>query len=72
MDDGTVKLSIKKQLEESIEMRNEEIDGKAASPASRRLFEISENAESLDKQQSDLFHSIVAKLYMSAKEPDLT
>lgn len=64
---------MKKQLEEAINMANESLDKIVSTPANRRLFEISDNAEELDNQKSKLFHSIVAKLLYICKRsrPDL-
>ena len=49
------------------------LSNKVSSPATKRLFEISEDATLLDEKESELFHRIVAKLIYICKRsrPDL-
>ena len=65
--DGTVKIEMKKQLEETLAMVDDHVCGTVSSPATKRLFEVSEEAKPLDNKKSELFHSIVAKLLYVCK-----
>lgn len=54
-------------LEKSIDAFSEEITHKAHTPASSKLFEMSES-ELLSEKKSETFHHVVAKvLYMSKR-----
>ena len=68
---GEVKITMSKYLEELVTTCN--ISGTADTPAANNLFDISETAPKLSKQQSDLFHSHVAKCLYVAKRvrPDI-
>ena len=73
-NDGTVKIEMKKQLEDTIKMVDERLlSNKVSSPASKKLFEVSEDATLLNEKESELFHTIVAKLIYICKRsrPDL-
>lgn len=73
MDDGTLKLEMKKLLKETLGMVDEDLSASVSSPATKRLFEISETADKLSEEKSALFHSIVAKLLYLTKRsrPDI-
>ena len=44
---GTVKIEIKKQLEETLATVDDHVSGNVSSPATKRLFEVSEEAKPL-------------------------
>ena len=50
------------QLMEAIELFGEELEGKVTSPAQHHLFQVNKDAESLDKNKKEIFHSVTAKL----------
>ena len=52
-DNGTVKIEMKKLLSDTIKMVDEEkLSNKVPSPATKKLFDISEEAKQLDTKQS--------------------
>ena len=61
------------QLMEAIELFGEELEGKVTSPAQHHLFQVNEDAEPLDKNKKEIFHSVTAKLLYLVKRarPDL-
>jgi hypothetical protein len=65
--DGTVKIEMKEYVKEAIEQFGEDVSSRAATPAKKDLFEIDWESPSLDKDGSELFHSIVAKLLYISK-----
>jgi Reverse transcriptase (RNA-dependent DNA polymerase) len=69
----TVSISMKTYLEEAITDSNLLISRSAATPARKDLFEIDKASPILEKQESEIFHSIVAKLlYVSLRaRPDI-
>ena len=60
-------------MEDAIAMAKEEVDDRVSTPATKRLFDVDEDAEKLVGKQADLFHSIVAKLLYVCKRsrPDI-
>ena len=67
-------MSMKKLLEEAIELFGEEVDEKITNPAHKDLFTTYDGTSKvLDMKKSDLFHSIVAKLLyvMKRARPDI-
>ena len=65
--DGTVKIEMKKMLQDTISMVDDQLDVNVSSPANKRVYEVSENSEKLDTKKSELFHIIVAKLLYMCK-----
>ena len=55
------------QLIEAIELFGEELEGKVTSPAQHHLFQVNEDAEPLDKNKKEIFHSVTAKLLYLVK-----
>ena len=73
-NDGTVRIEMKEQLQGVINLVDpKSLNDKVSSPATKKLFDVDDEAEQLDKVDSDRFHSIVAKLlYISKRSrPDL-
>jgi len=64
---------MQKMLRETLEMVDDHLEPKVSSPATKRLYEVSDESPQLSKEKSELFHSIVAKLlYMSKRSrPDI-
>ena len=67
LDKGRVKILMKDHLEECFEIFDEEIKPTTATPASHNLFDIDVEAPVLGKEQSEIFHHIVAKLLFVCK-----
>jgi hypothetical protein len=61
-EDGTISVSMRTYLEESIQESNLDVVKTAATPARKDLFDIDVESEKLDKCESETFHSVVAKL----------
>ena len=55
------------QLMEAIELFGEELEGEVTSPAQHRLFQVNKDAEQLDKNNQESFHSVTAKLLYLVK-----
>ena len=67
-DNGTVKIEMKKLLSDAIKMVDEKsLSNKVSSPATKKLFDISGEAKQLNTKQSELLHTIVAKLLYICK-----
>ena len=52
---------------EAIGLFEEELEEKLTSPAQHHLFQVNNNAESLDKKKKENFHSVTAKLLYLVK-----
>ena len=61
-EDKKIEIEMEDQLMEAIELFGEELEGKVTSPAQHHLFQVNENAEPLDKNKKEIFHSLTAKL----------
>ena len=61
-NDGTVTILMKEYLKEVIANSGMDASKVAPTPAKKNLFTVDNGSEQLDKQQGELFHSIVAKL----------
>jgi Reverse transcriptase (RNA-dependent DNA polymerase) len=72
-DNGTVSISMKSYLEESIKESDMNIKKRVATPAKGDLFDINDDSPQLIGKESDIFHSVVAKLlYVSLRaRPDI-
>ena len=68
-----VHISMKDYIREAIDIFPEPTNMKVTSPAKKNLFEINNKAEKLTKINSELYHSIVAKLLwvMKRGRPDI-
>jgi hypothetical protein len=64
---------MKDQLQEAIDMFGEEVDKSVVTPVLKNLFVINSEAKELNNEDSDTFHSVVAKLLfiMKCTRPDL-
>ena len=73
MKDKSVKIEMKQQLLEAIEIVGEPVDDKVSTPANKKPFEIDDEAETLIGNKSRIFHSTVAKLLYLCKrgKPDI-
>ena len=71
--DKKIQIDMREQLQEAIGMFPGNTSMKVSSPASRYLFQVDDNAKQLDKRQSEIFHSVVAKLLFISKRarPDI-
>lgn len=61
-EDATVSISMQNYLKEAIETSKLDIKIHALSPYRQDLFEINESMSLLEKSESEIFHSVVAKL----------
>ncbi|MEL7342602.1 MAG: Ty1/Copia family ribonuclease HI, partial [Bacteroidota bacterium] len=61
-DDRTATIDMENYLVEAIAESNLDIQGKAATPATKNLFEIDPESPTLPEKPAETFHSIVAKL----------
>jgi hypothetical protein len=66
-DDGTVTILMKEYLKEAIADSGMDASKVVPTPAKKDLFTVDDGSEQLDKQQGDIFHSIVAKLLFVSK-----
>jgi len=66
-DDGTVTNLMKEYLKEAIANSGMDASKVAPTPAKKDLFIVDDGSEQLDKQQGEIFHSIVAKLLYVSK-----
>ena len=68
-----VELEMMDQLNEAVLAFGEVINKTAATPSKPYLFNVRDDAERLDKEKSEVFHSVVAKLLyiMKRTRPDL-
>ena len=73
LKDKKIQIDMREQLQEAIDMFLESTLMKASSPGSRYVFQVDDDAEQLNKHQSEIFHSTVAKLLFIAKRarPDI-
>ena len=73
LKDKFFEISMKKQIEEAIEIFGEETSGYVTSPCARHLLESRENAEKLDEVRKEIFHTVTAKLLYIEKRarPDI-
>jgi Reverse transcriptase (RNA-dependent DNA polymerase). len=65
--DRTVSIDMKDYVLGAIGSFSEDITRNAATPATRFLFDVREDAQRLDKDRAELFHSVTAKLLYISK-----
>jgi len=72
-DDGRVSVEMKDQILEALDMFGEEVDMIVTSPAPRHLFDVDDRCEKLSAKNTDIFHSVTAKLLyiMKRSRPDI-
>jgi hypothetical protein len=70
-DNGTVSVKMKDYIKEAIAAFGDDITRSAATPAKKNLFDIDETAGLLSHQDSEIFHSVVAKLLYVSKRSRL-
>jgi hypothetical protein len=72
-DDGSLQIGTKEILLEAIELFGEDLSTHVTSPATKGLFHVNPDAEALDEDKADRFHTIVGKLLWSEKRsrPDI-
>ena len=72
-EDKKVEINMKEQFLESIQAFGGNIEEKVTAPASIHLFIINKQAQQLDKEKSEIFHFVMAKLLyiMRRARPDL-
>jgi hypothetical protein len=68
---GTVSVKMKDYIKEAIAAFGDDITRSAATPAKKNLFDIDETAELRAHQDSETFHSVVAKLLYVSKRSRL-
>jgi hypothetical protein len=67
-DQRTAVITMKSYLEEAIDESGLSINRTAATPARKNLFEVDDGATPLQKNEAEVFHSVVAKLlYVSIR-----
>jgi hypothetical protein len=71
LDNGTVSLKMKDYIKEATTDFGENITRNATTPAKRNLFDTDETDERLSRDDSEVFHSIVAKLLYVSKRSRL-
>jgi hypothetical protein len=71
--DGKVVIRMEDYVEEMLQDLPEDMAGSATTPAAEHLFQVNEDAEALSSKDSDLFHSVTAKLLFLGKRarPDV-
>jgi hypothetical protein len=70
---GTVQIEMHDYIKECIDEFPEEIKSSSNSPAAAHLFDVNDDCNKLSKEQSEIFHKIVAKLLFLCKRarPDI-
>ena len=58
-EDKKVEIEMKEQLLEATEILGENIDEKITTPASSHVFIVNEQANQLNEENSEIFHSVV-------------
>jgi hypothetical protein len=66
-EDGKVKFSMIDYVKNILDSLPEDMGGEAATPASKFLFEVNDDAEKLDSETGDFFHHNTAKLLFLCK-----
>jgi hypothetical protein len=67
-DDGKVQITMKDYLTEAIDESGMSIERTVATPAKKDLFDVDDMATLLEREQAEVFHSVVAKLlYVSLR-----
>ena len=61
-DDKKIEIDMIEQLKEAIEWLDEKLENIASSPVNKKLFTSDDDAQQLNYEKSELFHSIVAKV----------
>jgi len=71
--DGKVVIRMDDYVADMLGEVPEDMAGSAVTPAAEHLFQVNDDAEALDKTDSDLFHSVTAKLLFLCKRarPDI-
>ena len=71
--DKQISISMKDQIQETLDAFPEDINSEVSSPAGRHLIQVNDNGVPLSKEKAELYHSIVAKLlYMEKRaRPDI-
>ena len=71
--DGKIKIAIKSYIKESIGKFGEDISRGVTSPATIRLFDVTEEAEEFTEEKDATFHSTAEKLLWTMKRsrPDI-
>ena len=64
---------MKETFSGAIEAFEENIDGKLTTPASSHIFIVNKQAQQINEEKSEIFHSVVGKLLyiMRRARPDL-
>lgn len=74
--DKKIELSMRQQIQEAIDKiksTGERLDDTVATPVTNKLFFVNKDCEKLDKEKSEIFHSVTAKVLFITKRvrPDL-
>ena len=64
---GTVEINMKDYLLEAFETFGKDVSTNVASFATKNFFTVKENSKPLDKERSEKFYSVVAKLFWAMK-----
>ena len=72
-DEGKFKLSMVPYIEDGTKMFLDDLEGNIKTPAAEHLFEVNEDAEKLDEERKQHFHTMVARnLFLSKRaRPDI-
>ena len=73
LGDGRLSIGMQEYVKDAIAEFQENVSRPAVTPANKNIFEINENAPLLDKEHSDRFHRVVAKLLYTSHRgrPDI-
>jgi hypothetical protein len=71
--EGKVAIRMQDYVENMLLELPDDMSGSAVTPAAKHLFKVNKDAESLGEEQSDLFHSVTAKILFLCKRarPDV-
>jgi hypothetical protein len=71
--EGKVAIRMQDYVENMLSELPDDMSGSAVTPAAEHLFKVNKDAESLGEEQSDLFHSVTAKILFLCKRarPDV-
>ena len=59
----TIKIGMKEQLQEETTPFGEAIHGSITLTDQKKKLELNDNAEKIDKEKSEFFHSVTAKIF---------
>ena len=66
-EDKKIEIEMEDQLMEAIELFGEKFEERVTSPAQHHLLQVNEDAEPLDKNKREIFHSVTDKILYLVK-----